>query len=208
MLHVPHQKTSDGQNWCTCTYVSVMPLSHQFRGFFKGMAFPVLTNGLINSVVFGSYSNALDFLTQSQRKDRSEGKAASAAHVFSAGCFSGLVQVRKPDTQKLHLKHCTEDNYMADPSTWSSFRCFVVRPLTWWRSVCRGRRELTDTGDPFIVSLSSWGRRDSEVCSGEDWPLPWGTYPVMDSTFCLMKSFERLWQRGINRQASQSVSVM
>ncbi|XP_019132360.1 solute carrier family 25 member 45 isoform X1 [Larimichthys crocea] len=63
------------------------------HGFFKGMAFPVMTTGIINSVVFGSYSNALDFLTQSQRNDRSQGKAASSAHVFTAGCFSGLMQV-------------------------------------------------------------------------------------------------------------------
>uniref|UniRef100_A0A3Q1IX10 Uncharacterized protein n=1 Tax=Anabas testudineus TaxID=64144 RepID=A0A3Q1IX10_ANATE len=61
------------------------------RGFFRGMAFPVLTTGIINSVVFGSYSNALDYLTQSRHSDRSEGKPASAAHVFTAGCFSGLI---------------------------------------------------------------------------------------------------------------------
>lgn len=59
------------------------------HGFFKGMAFPVLTTGLVNSVVFGSYSNALDYLSQSQHSDRS----ASAGHIFTAGCFSGLVQV-------------------------------------------------------------------------------------------------------------------
>ncbi|KAG8002852.1 Solute carrier family 25 member 45 [Nibea albiflora] len=57
------------------------------------MAFPVMTTGIINSIVFGSYSNALDFLTQSQRSDRSQGKAASSAQVFTAGCFSGLMQV-------------------------------------------------------------------------------------------------------------------
>ncbi|KAL7399470.1 hypothetical protein ABVT39_024909 [Epinephelus coioides] len=57
------------------------------------MAFPVLTTGITNSVVFGSYSNALDYLTQSQRSDRSQGKPASAAQVFAAGSFSGLVQV-------------------------------------------------------------------------------------------------------------------
>lgn len=72
----------------------MMCLLHQLHGFFKGMAFPVLTTGIINSVVFGSYSKALDYLSQSQRSDRSEGKPASAAHVFTAGCFSGLVQVR------------------------------------------------------------------------------------------------------------------
>ncbi|XP_054465647.1 solute carrier family 25 member 45 [Anoplopoma fimbria] len=55
------------------------------RGFFKGMSFPVLTMGITNSVVFGSYSNALAYLTQ--------GKPASAAQVFTAGCFSGMMQV-------------------------------------------------------------------------------------------------------------------
>ncbi|KAM4607295.1 solute carrier family 25 member 45 [Polymixia lowei] len=63
------------------------------HGFFKGMAFPVLTTGITNSFVFGSYSNTLDYLTQSQRNDRIQGNPASAVQVFTAGCFSGLVQV-------------------------------------------------------------------------------------------------------------------
>lgn len=58
------------------------------------MAFPLLTTGLINSVTFGCYSNALDYLTQSRRSGRSQGEPASAAQVFAAGCFSGLMQVR------------------------------------------------------------------------------------------------------------------
>ncbi|XP_056155778.1 solute carrier family 25 member 45 [Lampris incognitus] len=62
-------------------------------GFFKGMTFPVLTTGITNSIVFGSYSNALDYLTQLKRNDRIQGNPASAAQVFTAGCFSGLVQV-------------------------------------------------------------------------------------------------------------------
>ncbi|XP_033943735.1 solute carrier family 25 member 45 [Pseudochaenichthys georgianus] len=63
------------------------------HGFFKGMAFPVMTTGINNSIIFGSYSNALDYLTQSQLSDRNQGKDPSAAHVFAAGCFSGFVQV-------------------------------------------------------------------------------------------------------------------
>uniref|UniRef100_A0A3Q3MFU4 Solute carrier family 25 member 45 n=1 Tax=Mastacembelus armatus TaxID=205130 RepID=A0A3Q3MFU4_9TELE len=63
------------------------------RGFFKGMAFPVLTTGITHSIAFGSYSNALDYLTQSQCSDNGQGKPASAAQVFIAGCFSGLAQV-------------------------------------------------------------------------------------------------------------------
>ncbi|XP_021446927.1 solute carrier family 25 member 45 isoform X1 [Oncorhynchus mykiss] len=62
-------------------------------GFFKGMTFPVLTTGITNAVVFGSYSNVLDCLTQSQRNDRIQGNPASASAVFAAGCFSGLAQV-------------------------------------------------------------------------------------------------------------------
>lgn len=79
------------------TYLFITLFFYQIRGFFKGMAFPVLTTGITNSVVFGSYSNALDYLTQSKRSDRTQDKPASAAQVFTAGCFSGLVQVRTPD---------------------------------------------------------------------------------------------------------------
>lgn len=75
-----------------------VPLLHQLRGFFKGMAFPVLTTGLTNAVAFGCYSNALHFLTQSQRSDHSHCEPASAAQVFTAGCFSGLIQVRTHET--------------------------------------------------------------------------------------------------------------
>ncbi|XP_068161603.1 solute carrier family 25 member 45 isoform X2 [Antennarius striatus] len=62
------------------------------HGFFKGMAFPLLSTGIINSIVFGAYSNALDYMSQSQCSHHAEAKAASAAQVFTAGCFSGLIQ--------------------------------------------------------------------------------------------------------------------
>ncbi|XP_008316662.1 solute carrier family 25 member 45 isoform X1 [Cynoglossus semilaevis] len=60
-----------------------------FHGFFKGMAFPVMTTGVINSILFGSYSYALHYLTQGWDKS----KKASNAQVLAAGCFSGLMQV-------------------------------------------------------------------------------------------------------------------
>uniref|UniRef100_A0A3P8UZ54 Solute carrier family 25 member 45 n=1 Tax=Cynoglossus semilaevis TaxID=244447 RepID=A0A3P8UZ54_CYNSE len=62
-----------------------------FHGFFKGMAFPVMTTGVINSILFGSYSYALHYLTQGWDKS----KKASNAQVLAAGCFSGLMQVSK-----------------------------------------------------------------------------------------------------------------
>ncbi|TWW56262.1 Solute carrier family 25 member 45 [Takifugu flavidus] len=63
------------------------------HGFFKGMTFPLLSAGLINSIAFGSYSTALDLLTGSRHSDPSQRKPASAAHVFTAGTFAGLTQV-------------------------------------------------------------------------------------------------------------------
>ncbi|KAK7884364.1 hypothetical protein WMY93_027487 [Mugilogobius chulae] len=63
------------------------------RGFFRGMAFPALTNGLVNSLVFGAYGNALDVLSQSRREERGVSPSVPALHVYAAGAFSGLVQV-------------------------------------------------------------------------------------------------------------------
>ncbi|MBN3304716.1 S2545 protein, partial [Amia calva] len=51
------------------------------------MAFPVLTIAISNSVAFGTYSNALDYLMQSQRSDR--GSAPSSLAVYLAGCLAG-----------------------------------------------------------------------------------------------------------------------
>ncbi|KAJ8384602.1 hypothetical protein AAFF_G00200390 [Aldrovandia affinis] len=78
-------------------------------GFFKGMAFPVLSIAFSNSVVFGSYSNALDYLTQ--YTDRSKDEPASAAAVFAAGCFSGVAQVlvtAPVDLVKVRLQNQTK----------------------------------------------------------------------------------------------------
>ncbi|XP_015253752.1 PREDICTED: solute carrier family 25 member 45 [Cyprinodon variegatus] len=68
-------------------------LNEGLRGFFKGMSFPVLTTGLANSIVFGSYSNALHYISQSDCNIRSPCKQASSVQVFTAGCISGVVQV-------------------------------------------------------------------------------------------------------------------
>lgn len=78
-------------------------LSYQLHGFFKGMAFPLLSTGLITSIAFGSYSTALDLLTGSRHSDPSQRKTASAAQVFTAGSFAGLTQVRRPDVYWLVL---------------------------------------------------------------------------------------------------------
>ncbi|XP_066575062.1 solute carrier family 25 member 45 [Amia ocellicauda] len=78
-------------------------------GFFKGMAFPVLTIAISNSVAFGTYSNALDYLMQSQRSDR--GSAPSSLAVYLAGCLAGAAQVvvmAPVDLVKVRLQNQTE----------------------------------------------------------------------------------------------------
>lgn len=85
--------------------------SHEgLHGFFKGMLFPVLTTGITTSVSFGSYNNALDYLTQSHC-----GKPASAAQFYTAGCFAGLAQVfvsAPIDLVKVRLQgQTTSDRY-------------------------------------------------------------------------------------------------
>lgn len=187
------EKTHDIQHWCSRINLLTIPSLYQVRGFFKGMAFPVLTTGIINSIVFGSYSNALAYLTQSQFSDHGQAKPASPAQVFAAGCFSGLMQVRTPDFHVLV-------SLMDRPSTWSALRCLPVHPLTWWRCACRAKQLLTDIGGPSTVLLPSWRRMDPGVCSEEWWPLPWGTSLAMDCTFCLMRWLERLWLRRANSQ--------
>ncbi|XP_018409810.1 PREDICTED: solute carrier family 25 member 45 isoform X1 [Nanorana parkeri] len=78
-------------------------------GFFKGMSFPVGSVAISNSLLFGSYSNALYYLTDTTCKDW---KNPPANHyVFVAGCFSGLVQVyftAPVDLIKVRLQNQTD----------------------------------------------------------------------------------------------------
>lgn len=78
-----------------------------FHGFFKGMAFPALSIAVSNAVSFGSYSNALGYLTQSHHRTSQPPLTA----VFLAGCFSGASQllVAAPiDLVKVRLQNQTE----------------------------------------------------------------------------------------------------
>ncbi|KAJ0064338.1 hypothetical protein NL108_003627, partial [Boleophthalmus pectinirostris] len=62
-------------------------------GFYRGLAFPAVTTGLVNSLVFGAYSNALDALSRSGREERGAAPSVPALQVYAAGAFAGLVQV-------------------------------------------------------------------------------------------------------------------
>lgn len=82
-----------------------------FRGFFKGMSFPVVSVAISNAVTFGSYTNALDYLTRSGHNNSDQSKQSSLTTVFVAGCFSGITQlfVSAPiDLVKVRLQNQTK----------------------------------------------------------------------------------------------------
>uniref|UniRef100_A0A8C0J9G7 Solute carrier family 25 member 45 n=1 Tax=Chelonoidis abingdonii TaxID=106734 RepID=A0A8C0J9G7_CHEAB len=70
---------------------SMVPFALQVLGFFKGMSFPLLSVALVNSVMFGAYSNALLYLSATHHHDRHT-NPPHYAHVLIAGSFSGLMQ--------------------------------------------------------------------------------------------------------------------
>lgn len=96
LLKVNH--FNDGSSFCFIL---------QFHGFFKGMSFPVISVALSNAVVFGSYCNALDYLSRSQQRSGSDQhKRSPLTAVFIAGCFSGLAQARLQITKQPKRAHC------------------------------------------------------------------------------------------------------
>lgn len=71
------------------------PISRQVLGFFKGMSFPLASVALVNSVLFGVYSNTLLALTATSHQQR-RAQPPSYTHIFIAGCTGGVLQVRGP----------------------------------------------------------------------------------------------------------------
>ena len=57
------------------------------------MSFPLLSVAVANSVMFGTYSNVLQYLCDTHHRDHSV-NPPRYAHIFTAGCVSGMVQVR------------------------------------------------------------------------------------------------------------------
>ncbi|XP_003229131.2 solute carrier family 25 member 45 isoform X2 [Anolis carolinensis] len=80
-----------------------------FRGFFKGMSFPLLTVAAGNSVMFGVYSNALLYLSGTPLLDR-HSSPPSYLHIFMAGGMSGIAQalfLAPVDLVKVRLQNQT-----------------------------------------------------------------------------------------------------
>lgn len=73
------------------TTMTLLKSKHGHRAFFRGMAFPIMTTGVVNSLMFGVYGNQLrDF--QRKIRDRDERRAALPLHVFLAGTYAGFIQ--------------------------------------------------------------------------------------------------------------------
>uniref|UniRef100_A0A8C9AL99 Solute carrier family 25 member 45 n=1 Tax=Prolemur simus TaxID=1328070 RepID=A0A8C9AL99_PROSS len=79
-------------------------------GFFKGMSFPIASIALVNSVLFGVYSNSLLALTATAHRER-RAQPPSYTHVFIAGCTGGFLQayfLAPFDLIKVRLQNQTE----------------------------------------------------------------------------------------------------
>ncbi|XP_012520805.1 PREDICTED: solute carrier family 25 member 45 isoform X2 [Propithecus coquereli] len=79
-------------------------------GFFKGMSFPIASIALVNSVLFGVYSNSLLALTATSHQER-WAQPPSYTHVFIAGCTGGFLQayfLAPFDLIKVRLQNQTE----------------------------------------------------------------------------------------------------
>lgn len=68
-----------------------MLLLFKLIGFFRGMMFPLLTSGTLNSILFGVYGNELRRL-QSICANDAERKKTWRQHVFIAGSEAGFIQ--------------------------------------------------------------------------------------------------------------------
>nr|XP_055210467.1 solute carrier family 25 member 45 isoform X4 [Gorilla gorilla gorilla]XP_055210468.1 solute carrier family 25 member 45 isoform X4 [Gorilla gorilla gorilla] len=79
-------------------------------GFFKGMSFPIASTAVVNSVLFGVYSNTLLVLTATSHQER-RAQPPSYTHIFLAGCTGGFLQaycLAPFDLIKVRLQNQTE----------------------------------------------------------------------------------------------------
>ncbi|XP_033061513.1 solute carrier family 25 member 45 isoform X1 [Trachypithecus francoisi] len=86
-------------------------------GFFKGMSFPIASIAVVNSVLFGVYSNTLLVLTATSHQER-RAQPPSYTHIFLAGCTGGFLQaycLAPFDLIKVRLQNQTEP--MAQPGS-------------------------------------------------------------------------------------------
>ncbi|CAB3362341.1 Hypothetical predicted protein [Cloeon dipterum] len=73
---------------------AVSTLRHEgYGGFYKGMSFPVLSAGVMNSLFFGVYGTSLRQMQSLLSDDVRPESEASLGTVFLAGCLGGVAQL-------------------------------------------------------------------------------------------------------------------
>ena len=60
----------------------------QFRGFYRGLSWPLVSFGIVNSVFFGVYGNTLKFLESDKTKRKS-----NYLNIYLSGCVGGAAQL-------------------------------------------------------------------------------------------------------------------
>ena len=68
-------------------------------GFYKGMAFPLLSVGVLNSIFFGVYGNTLRYISEKKHGDKNA--KPSYMDVFLVAGFAGGVQAFPATTIEL-----------------------------------------------------------------------------------------------------------
>ncbi|GAB0090661.1 solute carrier family 25 member 45 [Sergentomyia squamirostris] len=69
----------------------IIVMNNGLKGFYRGMTFPVLTTGLLNSMLFGIYGNTLRSLQVGIIDDQKRKKILHR-HIFVAGSVAGFLQ--------------------------------------------------------------------------------------------------------------------
>lgn len=62
--------------------------SRQTSGFYRGLSWPLMSFGAVNSVFFGVYGNTLKYL----EKDK-DNRKSSHINIYLAGCTGGMAQL-------------------------------------------------------------------------------------------------------------------
>ena len=118
------------------SHFSICHIFLQLLGFFKGMSFPIASIAMVNSVLFGVYSNTLLALTATSHRER-RAQPPSYIHVFIAGCTGGFVQVRgrcgvcPHGYSHAHAHRCMHAHTSTHARMWAQRRsvcCFPSQP--------------------------------------------------------------------------------
>nr|CAD7261222.1 unnamed protein product [Timema shepardi] len=155
--------------------IAYQTLKHEgVRGFYRGLGFPLLTAGALNSIFFGVYGNCLSHIQQSRgyentRRTSSEGGICNKhwhLDVWLAGSVAGFVQLSLAcpvDLVKIKLQTQTGKTWGNNPELGyrgpleclsSTYRDYGVRglyrglPVMMWRLSHNATRS-----SPFALAL-------------------------------------------------------